>query len=159
MNLLQIIVPPVDTFFIYPKRGIHIPIAGYNKIDINFRERKAFKDGKAMVLTSPVISYFLRLDADSKDKLGILFSDCRWGNECTLTTKRSRIKIGKESYVFGVNITARPDMRESFLLKGGGSDLIKVSLELENEDINIFEEVDMDMYRSNWSNRFDILDL
>ena len=159
MNLLQIIVPPVDTFFIFPKSGIHIPIEGYNKIDISFRERKAFKDGKAMVLTSPVISYYLKLDKDSKEKLAILFRDGCWGNECTLQSRKSRIKVGKESYVFNVTLTARPDMKETFLLKGGGSDLIKACLELENEEINIFEEVDLEMYRSDWSNRFDILDL
>lgn len=157
MNLLQIITPPVNSFYILIKTNILIPISGYKKIDITFAERKIFKGGIGSVIRHPVINYHVKLNEDSKDKLGMFFRSGCSGSECTLQTRKIRIKVGNQGYVFDADIMARPDMKDSSFSNSGGAYFPKICLRLENTDIDLFEEVE-DQSGGRLT-RFDLLDI
>jgi hypothetical protein len=154
MDLLQVIIPDVSNFYILLKNGERIPIYRYSKIDINFCERTVFKNGASQKVQSPLITYKIELDKDSKEKLKTLFSN--YSCSSTLHTRRAKIKVGKYGYIFDVDISARPDMGDSYLLKRGYRESIEISLKLENTDISLFDDAE-EAYEK--YSRFEILDL
>jgi len=156
MDLLQVIIPEPSDFKILLKNDEEIRIIGYEKIDINFYERTIVKDGNVKNVQSPMITYRLRMDDKSKSQLKTIFSDVFGGTSCTIQTRQGRIKVGKYGYIFKVEISGRPDMKESYSLPRIYKDNIKVCLKLENTHVSLFDRAD-DVYEE--YNRFEILDL
>lgn len=156
MDLLQVIIPEPANFYILLDDDEEIRITGYENIDISFCERVIVKDGKSKRVQSPMITYTLRMDSESKGQLKKIFSDAYAGTTCTMQMRQGRIRVGRQEYIFNVDIYGRPDMKESFLLSKRYKDSIIVYLKLENTNISLFDRAE-DAYEI--YNRFDILDL
>lgn len=156
MDLLQVIIPEPSDFRILLNDDEEIRIIGYEKIDINFCERIVYKNNKRIEVQSPLITYKIRLDSKSKEQLRKLFSDSYSSNYSTIQTRQGRIKVGKDGYIFNVDISGRPDMGESFLLARKYRNGIEICLKLENTEISLFDRAD-EAYEK--YNRFEILDL
>jgi hypothetical protein len=133
-----------------------IRITGYEKIDINFCDRVIIKNAKSITVQSPMITYILRLDAKSKKQLQTIFSDAWAGTESSYQMRQGRIKVGRDGYIFNVEIWGKPDMSESMLFTRKYKDDIMVSLKLESTSISLFDRADeaYDKYT-----RFEIMDL
>jgi len=155
MDLLQVIIPRPREFCILLDNDEEIRIIGYEKIDINFCDRMIFKNGKGTAVQSPLITYRLKLDSESKKQLKTIFSDAVAGTEGTVQTRCGRIKVGRDEYIFDVDISGRPDMKESYLLSRN-NDFIEIRLKLENTNISLFDRA-AEAYEI--YDRFDILDL
>ena len=156
MDLLQVIIPEPAKFCILLDDDEEIRIIGYEQIDIDFCDRIIVKDGKSKTVQSPMITYTLRMDSESKSQLKKIFSDAWAGTACTMQMRRGRIRVGRQEYIFDVEIYGRPDMKESYLLSSRYKDSIMVYLKLENTNISLFDRA-VDAYEI--YNRFDILDL
>ena len=156
MDLLQVIIPDPSQFCILLEDDEEVRITGYENIEINFCERVIVKDGKSKRVQSPMITYTLRMDSESKSQLKKIFSDAYAGTSCTVQMRPGRIRVGRNEYIFNVEIYGRPDMRESYLLPNKYKDSIMVYLKLENTNISLFDRAEeaYEIY-----NRFDILDL
>jgi len=156
MDLLQVIIPEPANFKILLDDDEEIRITGYEKIDINFCDRIIVKNGKSQTIQSPMITYRLRMDSKSKQQLKTIFSDSFAGTGGTIQMRHGRIKVGKDGYIYNVEIHGRPDMKQSYLLHRIYKDGIAVCLKLENTHISLFDRADeaYDKY-----SRFDILDL
>lgn len=155
MDLLQVIIPEPANFYILLDDE-EISIIGYEKIDIDFCDRTIVKDGKCKRVQSPMITYTLRMDNESKNQLKKIFSDAYVETSGTVQMRQGRIRVGRQEYIFNVEIYGRPDMRESYLLPQKHKESIMVYLKLENTNISLFDRAE-DAYEI--YNRFDILDL
>ena len=156
MDLIQVIVPQATDFKILLSDDEEIRIARYEKIDINFCERVVFKKGVSKTVQSPLITYRVALDTESKEQLKKLFSDTFASNDGTLQKRDDRIKVGYHNYIFNVVVSARPDMGCSYLLPKGYQETIEILLKLENTNISLFDRAD-EAYEK--YSRFEILDL
>lgn len=156
MDLLQVIIPEPSNFKILLEDDEEIRIIGYEEININFCKRSIVKDGKVTEVQSPMISYRLILDSKSKSQLRKIFSDAFSGTTSTIQIRQGRIKVGRHGYIFNVEISGRPDMKESYLLSKKYKDFIEVRLKLENTHISLFDRAD-EAYEK--YSRFEILDL
>jgi len=156
MDLLQIIIPEPPSFRILMPDDEEIRIIGYEKIDINFCDRVIIKEGKSITIQSPMITYILRLDAKSKKQLQTIFSDAWAETHSTYQMRQGRIKVGRDGYIFNVEIYGKPDMSESILYTRKYKDDIMVSLKLESTSISLFDRADeaYDKYTC-----FEIMDL
>lgn len=156
MDLIQIILPAPSEFRILLPSQEEIRIIGYEKIDIDFCDRIIFRDGKETVVQSPMITYQIILDDKSKKQLKTIFSDCLGGTGSTIQTRSGKVKLGRNGYIFNVEITGRPDMKESFLLSSRFKDFITVRLKLESTNISLFDRA-KEAYEK--YSRFELLDL
>ncbi len=156
IDLLQVIVPEPSDFRILLGDDEEIRIIGYEKIDINFCERIIVKDGKSKTVQSPMITYILRMDSKSKSQVQTIFSDAYPGTDCTYQMRQGRIKVGRNGYVFNVEIYGRPDMRESYLFTRKYKDDIMICLKLENTSVSLFDRAD-EAYEK--YTRFELMDL
>ena len=155
MDLLQVIIPRPKEFCILLNNDEEIRIIGYEKIDINFCDRMVYKNGVGTAVQSPLITYRLKMDDISKSQLKTIFSNATPGTDSTIQTRRGRIKVGRDEYIFDVDISGRPDMEDSYLLSKN-KDFIEVRLKLENTNISLFDRAS-EAYEIH--DRFDILDL
>ncbi len=155
MDLLQVIIPDIKDFHILLCNDEEIPIERYFKIDIDFSDRTIVKNGVCTTVQEPLITYHVEMSWESKDKLKILFEDYYGGTSSCIQTRRTRIRVGEPRYVFGVDLTARPDMGSSPFLPDI-SKSIKICLKLENTNISMFDRA-ADAYEK--YTRFELLDL
>ena len=155
MDLLQVIIPEPTYFFILLPDDEEIRVDYYSKIDINFCNRVVFKDGKRIDVRSPLITYRVVLDDISKGQLRKLFVNANTSNMCTIQTRRARIMVGKDQYIFNVDISAIPDMGTYFSLDDIQNS-VEINLKLEDTTISLFDRAEeaYEKYR-----RFEILDL
>ena len=156
MDLLQVIIPEPSNFRILLDDDEEIRIIRYEKIDINFCKRVIFTDGKRIEVQSPLITYRVALDSQSKNQLKKLFSDTISGTASTIQTRNARVKVGWHGYIFNVEISTRPDMGKSFLLPKTYQDSVEICLKLENTNISLFDRAN-EAYEK--YSRFEILDL
>ena len=161
MDLLQVIIPSVNKFFILLEDGEKVPILKYEKIDINFCDRIVIINGKSEKFQNPVITYRVDMTEESKKKLSGLF-DTMSNFNGTVQTKRSRIVVGRDKYEFNVDITAIPTrlIDRCGYSRGLGYDSeidgIKICLKLENTKISLFDDAE-EAYEK--YTRFELLDL
>ena len=156
MDLLQVIIPEIKDFHVLLKNDVEIPIVRYAHIDIDFCDRIAIVDGKSVMFQEPMITYYVEMNTESKDRLRIIFEDCYYGTESCIQTRRTRIRVGEMRYVFGVELTTRPDMSTNPFQPDVKKNSIKICLKLENTNISMFDRASIayDKYT-----RFEILDL
>ena len=154
MDLLQVIIPAVNRFFILFD-GQVIPIVKYEKIDIDFCDRIIVRNGISEKIQYPVITYKVKMDKDSQKKLSGLFKIGTTYME-TLQTKKSRIQVGGHAYKFDVDITAIPYRLKYSSDKCDIFNEIKICLKLEDTKISLFDDVE-EAYEK--YTRFDLLDL
>ena len=150
-------MPHPANFIILLDNDEEIRVIRYEKIDIDFCDRMIIENGKSMTVQSPLITYRVELDSKSKEQLKKLFPDSLfYSNRGTIQTRNARIKVGLYKYIFNVEISARPDMGNSFLLPKEHRESVKICLKLENTTISLFDRADeaYDKYE-----RFEILDL
>jgi len=156
MDLLEVIIPEPSNFRILLEDDEEIRIIGYEKIDINFCDRSIVKDGSLKTIQCPMITYIIRIDSKSKSQLKTIFYDSFSETTSTIQMRQGRIKVGRQGYIFNVEISARPDMKESFLLPKMYKDSIMICLKLENTSVSLFDRAD-EVYEK--YSRFEILDL
>jgi len=160
MDLLQILVPKPEDFHILLKNGEKVGIISYSKIDINFCERVVFQYGEGKTIKSPMITYYIKMSNNEKEKLKTLFNSGD-DNIRTIQAKPSHIIIGDKNYKFKVFVTAIPGKASNY---GNYSHLLtensaKVELKLENTDISLFGDVEKEYEGYRINNRFEILDI
>ena len=156
MDLLQVIIPEIKDFYVLLKNDVEIPIVKYAHIDIDFCDRIAIIDEKSVTLQEPMITYYVEMNTESKDRLKIIFEDCYYGTESCIQTRRTRIRVGEMRYVFSVELTARPDMNVSPFQPDPKKKSIKICLKLENTNISMFDRASIAYEKHT---RFEILDL
>ena len=157
MDLLQVIIPDISDFYILLKNGEKIPILRYSKIDINFCDRIVVENGVSRKIQSPLITYRIELNKQSKTKLKKIFSNYSSGS--TIHTRKARIQVGKYGYIFNVDVMARPDMEGELLLDRSYKTHIEIHLKLENTSISLFDRAETAYEEYEKCNRFEILDL
>ena len=156
MDLLQVIISEIKDFYVLLKNNEEIPIKRYAHIDIDFCDRIAIIDEKSVTFQEPMITYYVEMDTKSKDRLRIIFEDCYYGTEACIQTRRTRIRVGEMRYVFGVELTARPDMNVNPFQPDVNKNSIKICLKLENTNISMFDRASTAYEKYT---RFEILDL
>jgi hypothetical protein len=156
MDLLQVVIPKQEYFFILVPGVSPIPILKYLKIEIGFYERVIFKDEKRLVVNAPLITYFVVMDEESKNKLAELFKNTFSSTRCTVHTSAAKIQVGSSGYVFRADITDRPDMKSSFLLSEIHNS-IKIEVKLEDTNISLFDNIE-DVYEE-YTTRWELLDI
>ena len=156
MDLLQVIIPKKESFFILLPNKIKIPILRYAKIEIGFYDRVIYKFGKKEVESSPLVTYWVELKDDAKEKLGLLFKDTSIFARSVIHIKEAKIQVGEYNYIFKVDISASPDMQRSILLSDIANS-VKIELKLENTNISLFDDAE-EAYEE-YTSRFDLLDI
>ena len=156
MNLLEVVIPNADYFFIVlPDKKI--PIQSYRDINISFSDRIEYKDSERRIQTSPVITYYVDMKKEHKEELKELFKDVPYSSSMTLSTKRAKISVALNKYIFDVDITARPDMGESWIKTTPTANKVKICLRLENTNISLTDRIE-EAYEK-YTSRFDLLDI
>jgi hypothetical protein len=156
MDLLQVIIPDKRDFFVVLKDKTKIPISNYQKIEIDFCDRKICVNGKIETIKSPQITYWVDMNSESKEKLKKLFKDTDSMTRSIVQTKTSMIQVGYNEYLFKANIITRPDMEKSILLSSKYN-AIRIELKLEDTDISLFDDAEVAYER--YTSRFELLDL
>jgi len=159
MDLLQVIVPDPNSFYIELKNGERVGIVKYSKINIDFSERVEYRNGDKNVTRYPIITYYIKMNDKEKEKLAIsLFDIDNFKYSGVVRTFPSLIVVGDNKYKFKVFITAAADSRWRAVdeNKVNLSEWVKVELRLEHTNINLFGNID-DEYEK--ISRYEILDL
>ena len=116
MDLLQVLLPNIKDFYILLPSNEEVSISQYLKIDIDFGERIVFREGVREEVKYPVITYYIKLDSEGKEKLKTLFKDVNYSARSTIHTRKVRIQVGSLKYVFNADMIVRADMGLSWAL-------------------------------------------
>lgn len=157
MNLLEVIIPDINNFYILLLGDNRVAIEKYEKIDIEFCDRIAYRGGRREIIGSPMITYYVKMTKYNKDKLKTLFDGSDRATCATIQTRMAKIEVAPQRYIFNVEITARPDMGDGFLKSGAMVDgKIKICLKMENSNISLSDRIEVAYEKYN---RFELLDI
>lgn len=157
MDLLQVIIPKSEQFFILLDNKEYVSIRSYEKIEIDFCSRIVVENGESRSVRSPMITYRVDIDKPNMEKLKKLFSDAHYDAFKTIHNRESKIQVGEHGYVFPVTISARPDMNYHGYPSVDYKNMITITLKLENTKISLFDEAECAYQEI--SSRFELMDL
>lgn len=178
MNLVEVLLPRPEDFWVYTKNKLKVHIMGYNHINIDFLHHISYINGDKHITKNPTIIYTVYMDDYNKSQLFSLFKeefrDIYQTKDCYIgiksRTKKEDNEDSKddkeyEEYVFKGRISAIP----SFLKAATNQSIIptlkqiKISLSLDNVGIDALYEEFTETYRKYYKNneisRFELMEI
>lgn len=170
MNLIEVLMPTPNDFFVFTANREKAYIQGYNHINIDFLPQISYVNGERNNTTQPTIFYTVFMSNENKLKLFTLFNnefndlwqtkDCYVG----IKSKTERV-VGSNEYIFKGRISAVP----SFLKSATSNTMIprlkeiKISLCLDNVGVgSLYKEVNSsyeEYYKNNEISRFELMEM
>ncbi len=175
MNLVEVLLPRPEDFWVYTKNKLKVHIMRYNHINIDFLPNVFYTNGNRNVTKNPTIFYTVFMDYYNKTQLFSLFEeetrdiyqtkDCYIGIKSRTKKKNCGSDEEYEEYVFKGRISAIPSF-----LKTSTSRLIiptqkeiKISLSLDNVGIDAlykeFTKTYKKYYKDNEISRFELMEI
>lgn len=174
MNLVEVLLPSPNNFWIYTKDRQKIRIMGYNHINIDFLPQISYRNGDRSTTKNPTIFYTVYMDTYNQSKLFSLFdsefTDIYQTKECYIGIK-SKVEKEDESeeeyeeYIFRGRVSAIPSILKAAMSREHipSSKEIKISLSLDNIGVDALYEEFTKSYKkyceSNEISRFELMDI
>ncbi len=170
MNLIEVLMPDPNDFFVFTKNRERAYISGYNNINIDFLPQLSYRNGNRESTIQPTIFYTVFMSNENKLKLATLFnsefSDLWQTKDCHIGIKSKTEKIvGSKEYIFKGRISAV----QSFLKSTISNEMIpklkeiKISLCLDNVGVgSLYKEVNAsykEYYENNEISRFELMEM
>lgn len=140
MNLVEVLLPNPNDFWVYTRDKQKVRIMGYNHINIDFLPQVSYTNGDRSTTKNPTIFYTVYMDNYNKLKLFSLFDEefreVYQTKECYIGIKSRTEEETEDSeeYVFKGRISAIPSLLKEVTSREyiPSSKQIKISLSLDN---------------------------
>jgi hypothetical protein len=158
IELIELLAPKAELFFIIPKLYVKVPILKFENINIQLHDKIEFIEGEKNINKTPCIVYEIIVDNKETERLKIIFKDVPEYNHHILHTRKSRIMIGENKSVFDVDITTVPSSL-GFYKANTIKVLLKQTDKMKGLDINTLKAEEWKAGEDKKMNIFEMLDL